>query len=140
MLTLSHIFSGLISPTFVPDLYGLIRRILCLTCIGPYCNVAVTLVQHGFIANGPLYPITLSVFDIKRFYHDYKVGDKVMINNHAAYKYETPYKGHFFIKKCCTNGTVALQYGVIKIRCNMFFIKPYKSYTNIEDINPEKYV
>ena len=23
--------------------------------------------------------------------YDHKVGDKVMLNNHAAYKYETPY-------------------------------------------------
>ena len=27
--------------------------------------------------------------------YDYKVGDKVMLNIHAAYKYETPYNGKF---------------------------------------------
>ena len=33
----------------------------------------------------------------KRVDHDYKVGYKVMLNNHYAYKYETPYKGPFLI-------------------------------------------
>ena len=32
-----------------------------------------------------------------RVEHDYKVGDKVMLYNHAAYKYETPHKGTFVI-------------------------------------------
>ena len=58
MLTSSHIFSGLISSTFVPYLYGLIPRILYLICIGPHCNVTVPLIQHGFIENGPLYGIS----------------------------------------------------------------------------------
>ena len=58
MLTSSHIFSGFIYTTFVPDLYGLIRRILCLIFIGPHCNVAVPLIQHDFIANGPLYGVS----------------------------------------------------------------------------------
>ena len=57
MLTSSHIFSGLISSTFLPDLYGLIRRIICQIFIGPHCNVTVPLVQHGFIANGLLYGV-----------------------------------------------------------------------------------
>ena len=35
--------------------------------------------------------------NIKLVYQDYKVGDKFMLNNHAAYKYETPYKGPFVI-------------------------------------------
>ena len=30
--------------------------------------------------------------------YDYKVGDKFMLLNHTAYKYETPYKG-----PCCDN-------------------------------------
>ena len=45
--------------------------------------------------------------------HDYKVGDKFMINNNTAYKYETPYKGPFLIKQCWANGTVLLQCGAI---------------------------
>ena len=44
----------------------------------------------------------------KRVDHYYKVGDKAMLTNNAAYKYETPYKGPFVITQCCTNGTVTL--------------------------------
>ena len=40
------------------------------------------------------------------FDYDYKSGDKVMLTNHTAYKYETPYKGLFMITQCFTNGTV----------------------------------
>ena len=44
-----------------------------------------------------------------RVEHSYKVGDKLMISNHAVYKYETPYKGPFMIKRCFTNGKINLQ-------------------------------
>ena len=60
-----------------------------------------------------------------------------MINNHAAYKYKTPYKGTFVIKRCFTNGMVKLQYGATEIRYNIRRIKPYKYDTNVEYINPE---
>ena len=63
-----------------------------------------------------------------------------MLNNHAAYKYETPHKGPFVINEYWNNGTVTIQCGAIKIRYNIRQINPYKSDTNIEDINPEKYV
>ena len=43
--------------------------------------------------------------------HEYKVGDKVILNNHALQKHETPYNGPFVITRCFTNGTVNLQYG-----------------------------
>ena len=79
--------------------------------------------------------------------HDFKVGDKVMLNNHAAYKYETPYKGAFAITQCRTNDTVTLHCGAIKNWYNICHINPYtsdicriNSYTydtNVEDINPE---
>ena len=36
----------------------------------------------------------------KRVDHTYKVGDKVIPDNYAAYKYETPYKVSFVIKQC----------------------------------------
>ena len=36
----------------------------------------------------------------KRVNYNYKVGDKVMINNHATYKYEMPHKGPFVITQC----------------------------------------
>ena len=45
--------------------------------------------------------------------HDYKIGDEVMLNIHAAYKYETPYKGSFLITRCWTNSTVKVQYSLI---------------------------
>ena len=51
--------------------------------------------------------------------------------------FETPYKGPFAIKPCCTNGTTTLQCGLIQIRHNMRRIKTYKSGTKVEDINPE---
>ena len=58
-----------------------------------------------------------------------------MINNHAEYKCETPYKVPFFITQFCTNGTVTLQCGAIKIRCNIRRIKPHTFDTSIEYIN-----
>ena len=50
--------------------------------------------------------------------HDYKVVAKSMLDNHAAYKYETPYKRPFVITQWWTNGTFTLQCGAIKIRYN----------------------
>ena len=43
--------------------------------------------------------------------HEYKVIDKFMLDNHAAYKYETPYIEPFVITQCWTNGKVTLQCG-----------------------------
>ena len=59
--------------------------------------------------------------------HYYKVGDKVMLNNNDAYKYETPYKGPFMITQCWTNGAFTLQCGTIKIEYNILSIKPHTS-------------
>ena len=75
--------------------------------------------------------------NINRAYHNYKVRDKFMLNNHATYKYETPYKGPFVITKCFTNGTVNIQHESKKIRYNIHQSKPYKSDTNVEYINPK---
>ena len=75
----------------------------------------------------------------KRLNHDYKVGDTVIINNHAAYKYETPYKGPFVVTQCWTNGTVTLRCGSKTIGHNIRRIYPYTSDTNVEYINIEKY-
>ena len=61
-----------------------------------------------------------------RFDCEYKVGDNIMVNNHTAYKYETPYKGPFVITQCFTNGTVMLQYRATENRYNIHLIKPYK--------------
>ena len=38
--------------------------------------------------------------NIKIVDHNYKVGDKLMLNNHAAYIYETPYNVSFMITQC----------------------------------------
>ena len=57
------------------------------------------------------------------------------INNHTAYKYETPYKVPFVITRCFTNGTVNLQYSPTKNRYNIRRIKTYKSDANVEDIS-----
>ena len=73
----------------------------------------------------------------KRVDNDNKVGDKVMLDNHAAYKYKTPFKGPFLITQCWNNGTVVLQCSAKKIRYNLLHIKSYTSETNIEYINPE---
>ena len=43
--------------------------------------------------------------------YDYKVGDKVMITQHTAYKYKTPYIGPFVITKFWTNGMISLKIG-----------------------------
>ena len=40
--------------------------------------------------------------------YDYKVGDTVMLLNHTAYKYETPYKVPFVITQCFINGGVTI--------------------------------
>ena len=69
--------------------------------------------------------------------YDYKVGDKVILLNHTAYKYETPYSGTFLITKCFTNGTVMLQYGTVQMTYNIRCIKPYKSDTKFEYFNPK---
>ena len=70
----------------------------------------------------------------KRVYHDYKVGDKLMLDNNDNFRYDTPYKVPFEITQCCVDGTVTLQYGATKIRYIIRKIKQYTSDTNIEDI------
>ena len=74
-----------------------------------------------------------------RVVHYYKVGDKFILKNHSAYKYETPYKGTFLIARCFTNGALNIQYGMIKIRHNIRRIKSYKYDTNVEGIYPGKF-
>ena len=55
--------------------------------------------------------------------YDFKVGDKVMLNKHTAYKYETIYKGPFLITHYFTNVVVNLQRGPTKIKYNIRRIK-----------------
>ena len=70
-----------------------------------------------------------------RFDYDSKVVDNVMITNHTAYKYETPFKGPFVRTHLFTNGMVNLHYGATEIRYNIRRIKPYKLVTKDEDFN-----
>ena len=58
MLTASYIFIELKSSTLVSNLYGLMRRIICLLSVTPYCNFTVTLVKHYVITKGPLYGVS----------------------------------------------------------------------------------
>ena len=44
----------------------------------------------------------------KRIDHNYKVGNKFMLTNNYAYKYETPYNVPVLITQCWTNITVTL--------------------------------
>ena len=71
----------------------------------------------------------------ERVDYDYKVRDKVMLNNHAVYTFEMPYKGPFVITKCLTTITVKLQCGVAKVRYNIRHINPNTYGRNIKDMN-----
>ena len=46
--------------------------------------------------------------------YSYKIGDKIVLNNKAAHKYDTPYNRQFEITKCWTNQKVTLQMGATK--------------------------
>ena len=74
----------------------------------------------------------------KILYHKYKVVDKVIINNNAAFQNETTYKGTFGITKSYNNSKVKLQYVVETIRYNICRINLYTSDTNFDGIIVEK--
>ena len=58
MLTAPTIFIELKSSTLVSDLYGLMKRILYLIYVAPYCSITVPLVKHYVITKGPLYGVS----------------------------------------------------------------------------------
>ena len=58
ILTSSEIFIELKSLSLVSDLYGLIRRILYLIFVGPYCKCTVPLVKQCVITKEPLYGVS----------------------------------------------------------------------------------
>ena len=64
---------------------------------------------------------------ILRVYYNYKVGDKVMLNNKYAYKYKNRYNGSFEIMQCWKNGMFTFKIGTTKVMYNTFCIKPYTS-------------
>ena len=69
--------------------------------------------------------------------HEYKVGDKAMLNNNATFKHENPYFRPFEIIKCWINGMIKLQYDVIKIRYVRHTVTPYTSNAHVEYIRIE---
>ena len=65
----------------------------------------------------------ITIKNINKVYHDYQVGDKLILNNNAAFKYKTSYKGPFVITQCWTNGTFILhcvkkKVGIIYVALN----------------------
>ena len=58
--------------------------------------------------------------------HQYKVGDKVMLENHRMNKYEQPYKGPYLVTQVNTNGTVHLKIGPVMDTVNIRYMHPYK--------------
>ena len=55
----------------------------------------------------------------KRLPHDYKVGDKVLLERHDARKMERPYDGPYKITQVYTNGTVTIKKGAVYQRHNI---------------------
>ena len=58
MLTPSDLFFELKYSTLVSNLYGLMRSILYLISITPYCKFTVPLVKHCVITNGTVYGVS----------------------------------------------------------------------------------
>ena len=58
--------------------------------------------------------------------HQYKVGDKVMLENHRANKYEQLYKGPYLVTQINTKGTVHLKIGAVTDTMNIRCIHPFK--------------
>ena len=63
---------------------------------------------------------------MKIFNYDYKIGDKFMVRNKSAYKYETPYKGPYGINQPWTNGMVALEIVATENQLITCTLKPYR--------------
>ena len=62
----------------------------------------------------------------KRIPHQYKVGDKVMLENRCMNKYEQLYKGPYLVMQINTNGTVHLKIGAVTDTMNIRHIHPFK--------------
>ena len=65
----------------------------------------------------------------RRIAHDYKVGDKVLLERHQARKMERPYDGPYVITNVYTNGTVTIKKGAVYQRHNIRRIQPYHEIT-----------
>ena len=67
----------------------------------------------------------------KRVKHNYQVGDKVLMQRtDSTRKLERPYDGPYEVTEVFTNGTVALQKGIVNERVNIRRIFPYRQKSN----------
>jgi hypothetical protein len=62
----------------------------------------------------------------KRIPYLYRVGDRVLLENHRANKYETPYLGPYEVAQVNTNGTVRLRMGAVTDTVNIRRIHPFR--------------
>ena len=60
-----------------------------------------------------------------RIDHNYRVGDKILIKNRSAYRYENLFRCLYKIIQTWTNGTATLRAGEIRHRINIRNIKTY---------------
>ena len=58
-------------------------------------------------------------------YHQYKVGDKILVNHKKNYKHKLEFVGPFPITQIDNNGTVRFQKGIINGATNIHRIKPF---------------
>ena len=66
----------------------------------------------------------------KRIFHEYKVGDKVLLHRGTENKYETPYQGPFEVLKVNDNGTVRLMINSVEDTYNIRRLAPYHESTD----------
>ena len=62
-----------------------------------------------------------------RINFNFNIGDKVIVGEKKAYKYETSFKGPYEIVQTWTNGTVTILTGAVTVQLNIIRIKPYNS-------------
>ena len=60
-----------------------------------------------------------------RQHHTYKVGDRVLMYNNQAQKYESIRNGPYTVLKVNTNGTLRIQRGPIEDTVNIRQLRPY---------------
>ncbi len=63
----------------------------------------------------------------KRIRHEYKVGDKVLLERDKPNKYESPYEGPYIVEEVNTNGTVRLTMGAVTDVVNLRRLQPFKT-------------
>ena len=67
----------------------------------------------------------------RRIKHTYSIGDRVLMERtNSTRKLERPYDGPYEITKVFTNGTVAIQKGIVNERVNIRRIFPYRQKSN----------